>query len=103
MGSQSSDPFSPLLIDCMAVQKGSQNGITWTGSPKVKYAKVWAPVASTLAGSTNRVVWMLAHCTAEHEGVKALSDGQLLSKHHRIGNEAVDNFAKDIARNDAPP
>jgi hypothetical protein len=103
MGAQSSDPFSPLLVDCMSVQKGSMNGSDWAGSPSRKYARVWSPVASILEDDASRVVWMPAHCAAEHEGLKSLSNGQLLSRRHRTGNAAVDGFAKEIAKEDAPP
>jgi len=40
MGSQSSDPFCPLLVDCMAVKQGSHRGPEWAGSPVRKYARV---------------------------------------------------------------
>jgi hypothetical protein len=103
MGARSSDPFSPLFIDCMAVQKGSLNGCGWAGSPSRRYARAWSPVANILEDDVGRVVWMPAHCTAEHEGVKTLSNGQLLSRHHRTGNAAVDGYAKEIAMQDAPP
>ena len=46
---------------------------------------------------------MPAHYTAEHEGIKTLSNGQPLASKHRIGNAAVDAFAKEVARKDAPP
>ncbi len=40
MGSQSSDPFSTLLVDYRAVQLGARRGTEWARSPARKYSKV---------------------------------------------------------------
>eukprot|EP00973_Karenia_brevis_P072295 10043929-Karenia_brevis.AAC.1 len=87
----------------MAVQIGSQRGAAWAGSAARRYARTWASVASILEDDVQRVIWMPAHCTSKHEGMKTLSNGQPLSRQHRIGNATVDGLAKDIAREDAPP
>ena len=103
MGTQTSDAVSTLHVDCLSVQKGSQQGSEWATSSARKYARAWAPVASNLEEDVHRVVWMPAHCTASHDGVRSLSTGQPLTEAHRLGNAAVDELAKGAARQDAPP
>ena len=103
MGAVSTHPASPLHVDCLAVQKCSQKGVDWAGSPARRYARVWSPLAHILEDDVDRVVWMPAHCSAEHEGIRALSNGQLLSRDHRIGNATVDGYAKQVAKDGAPP
>ena len=103
MGTQTSDAFCALHVDCLAVQKGSQHGSEWATSAARKYARAWAPVASNLEEDVHRVVWMPAHCTAAQVGVRTLSNGQLFTEAHRVGNAAADELAKSAARQGAPP
>ena len=49
------------------------------------------------------VLWMPAHCRPDMVGVKNLSDGSTLTEVQRIGNDAVDHYAKKIPKENAPP
>ena len=103
MATQTADPWAPIRVDCSSVQQGAQLGESWASSPTRKLARAWAPIAAALEEDTERVSWMLAHCTNSHVGVKQLSNGTYLSEIDLHANALVDKLAKEAANADRLP
>jgi hypothetical protein len=100
---QTLDPGCPLLVDCQAVQIGSQKGEAWAIAPSRAFARAWGPVAAALEEATDRVSWMPAHNAATGLEHKKRSDGKALTKVNVVGNDLVDKLAKEAAKAAAAP
>ena len=103
MAATSSDPWSPLRVDCPSVQQGTQKGQTWAEAPERCLARVWAPLNATLDDDPTRVVWMPAHCGLTAVGERKLGNGEVLTALDRTGNAFVDELAKEAAKLDRLP
>ena len=57
MAVSSADPWTPIRVDCLAVQKGAQKDKAWAEAPDRCLARVWAPVIAALDDGAQRVVW----------------------------------------------
>ena len=99
----STDAWTPLRVDCLSVQLGTQKGITWANAPERCLARVWGPVCAALDDDPQRVVWMPAHCSHEAVGIKRLGNGERLTALDLCGNAHVDKLSKEAARADRLP
>ena len=100
MASRIADPWAVIKVDCLSVQQGAQRGQNWASAPDRKLARAWAPLAAALEDNAERVVWMPAHCTESHIGLKRLSNGEFLTAIDHKANGLVDKLAKEAARAD---
>ena len=97
------DPSCPLFVDCKAVQLGTLRDMVWANAPCRTFARAWGPVAQALEGDSNRVAWMPAHNAMTGFEHKKLSNGNALQKAHIVGNDLVDQLAKQAAQCSAAP
>ena len=103
METQSLDPGCAIKVDCQGAQRGAQRDSSWAMAPCRTLARVWGPVAEALSCELEQVVWMLAHNSESGVGSKSLSNGEALTISDVIGNDLVDELAKQAARADALP
>ena len=103
MAAQTFDPNCPIKVDCRSVQQGAQHPAAWAGAAHRRFARAWKPLSTALAGDGRRVSWVPAHCGPESVGRKQLDDGSFLSAGDLAGNNAVDDLAKQAARQDRAP
>ena len=103
MASRIADPWAVIKVDCLSVQQGAQRGKDWASAPDRNLARAWAPLAASLEDDAGRVVWMPAHCTESHIGVRQLSNGDSLTAVDLKGNALVDKLAKEAAGADRLP
>ena len=103
MAATSSVPWSPLRVDCLSVQHGTQKGRTWAETPERRLARVWDPLNATLDDDPTHVVWMPAHCRLAAVGERKLGNGEVLTALDRTGNAFVDQLAKEAAKFDRLP
>ena len=103
MAAQSLDPGCTFKVDCASVQFGAQRDRTCATVPGRTLARVWGPVAERLACDREQVIWMLAHKTTSDPDGNRVSNGQPHRASDVIGNDLVDELAKQGAGADALP
>jgi hypothetical protein len=66
-------------------------------------ARAWCPLATAIEDEPERVVWMPAHYSRAHIGVKRLGNGETLTALDLEANALVDQLAKEAAGEDRVP
>ena len=103
MSALNTDPFLPILGDCLSVVEGARRGAAWAQAPQRKLARAWLPLAAALDDATRRVEWMPAHTSTSNIGVRLKGDGQPITEVDRSMNDYVDMRAKEVAEADRMP
>jgi hypothetical protein len=103
MSALNTDPFLPILGDCLSVVEGARRGAAWARAPQRKLARAWLPLAAALDDATRRVEWMPAHTSTSDIGVRLKGDGQPITEVDRSMNDYVDMRAKEVAEADRMP